>query len=83
MKPANGVSMKPIPRPDGRLDVETEQPEVKSVGIMQHPKTKAWAAFVLVTQGDRVVRAEALDAHQNVEFARLDAKELLLAALYG
>ncbi len=81
----NGQRLSPPPSPLQRAAVDADEedyPEVKSVGIAQHPVTKVWAAMMITTRGSRVVHAETLPPQRSVELARLDAKELLLAALY-
>lgn len=65
-----------------KQEVEPELPEVRTVGIAQHPKTKQWSAVVLRTRGDQVLDVEVIQAHNSIEYARLDAKELLLATIY-
>ncbi len=77
-KLANGKPVAPV-EAEGE---EENYPEVRTVGIVQHPQSKQWAAVMIVTRGDSVVQADALAPHNSVELARIDAKELLLATIY-
>lgn len=74
--PRNGKELPP--RPARPID-EEEVVELHSVGIVRHPKTRQWVAYLMTTRGQNVERIDTLTPHSSIEHARLDAKELLIA----